>query len=503
MTTQPRWRRLWASHAAAIALAVIVIVGVVERLYRFTAPILDQHYFRQTQTAAQVWLLGENGFDPFHYRVPMFGGGYWVLEFPWYQSVVYALSTAFGFHEELGRVVSIAAFVASAVLLYEIGRRLLASRGAAICAVFFLAFMPITVFYYRAFLIDPFLIAFALLMLLAAIRLAERFTWTWLGVFLGAMLVTALGKTNLIVVFALPVITLLYRAFIVRRASRSAWATLLGGIAVIGVLVALWTRHSDALNEASNGMTYSSMRDWYFGSTLMDADLWTTIGQRFVDNLGVLGILSVGLGLAALPRLRSGYRIELVGLIVGGIGSIAVFANLNRVHDYYQLPYYPTIALIGGLGVWSLASAIGRGAGGVSRQIAAGILIAAALTWTHFLFVGSYFNAAALGPQGLQYRDRGAEIQAHTPRQPIVVVSDQYTYNDPSLMYEARRNGWHERASDPAATSRRIRTAQDLGAVVFFKGSEGVPPWLTSAARARGLSPSFESDGTIIYTRAP
>jgi len=497
--TAPWWQRIWASHAPLVVLAAIILVGVIERLYRFTAPILDQHYFRQTQTAAQVWLLGENGFNPFDYHVPMFGGGYWILEFPWYQSVVYALTQVFGFHEELGRVVSIAAFVASAYLLYEIGRRLLGSRAAAITAASFLAFMPITVFYYRAFLIDPFLIAFALLMVLAALRMSEKVTWVWLGTFLGATFVTALGKTNLIVVFALPVITLLCRVFIRRRASRAQWMSLVGGgIAILAAVIA-WTRHADAMNLASNGMTYGNMRWWYFGSTVFDVNLWTTIGQRFTDTLGPIGLLAVGLGLAAIPRLRSGYRMELAGLVVGGVASIAVFANLNRVHDYYQLPYYPTIALLGGLGVWSLAAAIGHGSRGVSIQVAGGLVVTMVIWWTYVLFAGSYFAAGGLG--GLPNRDQGLELAANTPEEPIVVLGENFDRNDPTLFYEARRIGWRENSLDTQRARAVVRGSEDVGAIAVYRGEAGLPAWVPEAARAKGLVPTYETPSLTIYTR--
>jgi hypothetical protein len=493
------WRRVWPSRAPVLVLAAIILVGVVERLYRFTAPILDQHFFRQTQTASQVWLWDRFGFSLFDYHVPMFGGGYWVLEYPWYQEVVYALSLVFGFHEELGRVVSIAAFVASAYLLYEIGRRLLGSRAAAIASVAFLTFMPITVFYYRAFLIDPFIITFALLMVLAALRLSERITWPWLSIFLGAAFVTALGKTNLIAVFALPVLTLLYRAFVMKRAARAQWAALVGGAVVILVAVIAWTRHADAINLASNGMTYGNMRWWYFGSTVFDVNLWTTVGQRFTDMLGPIGLLSVGLGLAAIPRLRTGYRIEMAGLVVGGIASIAVFANLNRVHDYYQLPYYPTIALLGGLGVWSLAAAIGRGGRGVSFQIAGGLLLTMIAWWTYVLFAGSYFAPAGLG--GLPNRDQGLELAANTPDKPVVIIGENFDYNDPTLLYEARRVGWRVNSLDTARARSVVQEAKNLGAIAVYKGPSGMPAWVPEAARAKGLVPTFETPSLTIYTQ--
>lgn len=499
--TAPWWRRAWSSHAPLVVLAAIILVGVVERLYRFTAPILDQHFFRQTQTASQVWLWDRFGFSLFDYHVPMFGGGYWVLEYPWYQDVVYALSLVFGFHEELGRVVSIAAFIASAYLLYEIGRRLLGSRAAAIASVAFLAFMPITVFYYRAFLIDPFIITFALLMVLAALRMSERITWGWLSVFLGAAFVTALGKANLIMVFALPVIALLYRAFVRRRASKPQWAGLVIGALVIGAALVAWTKHADAINLESNGMTYSNMRWWYFGSRVFDAELWATVGERFVDNLSPVGIVMVALGLAAIPRLRSGYRTELVLLVVSVPLSISIFANLNFVHDYYQLPYYPILSLLGGLGVWSVAALALGTSRGAAFQLAAGLMLGLIAIWSYTLFVGTFFSKGALGALG--NGEIGRVINENTPDRPIVTLGEGDDPREPTVLYEARRIGWRLNSLEPPAAQRQIAQAPDLGAVVVFKGPSGVPAWALTAAGKRGLVPTFETPGILILTPRP
>lgn len=496
----PWWRRVWASHAPLVVLAAIVLVGVIERLYRFTAPILDQHFFRQTQTASQVWLWDRFGFSLFDYHVPMFGGGYWVLEFPWYQYVVYGLSLVFGFHEELGRVVSIAAFVASAYLLYEIGRRLLGSRAAAIAAVTFLAFMPITVFYYRAFIIDPFIITFALLMLLAALHMSARITWPWLATFLFAAFVTALGKANLIVVFALPVLALLYRGFVRQRASRAQWGVLVGGAMVTLAALIAWTRHADALNLASNGMTYSNMRWWYFGSRVFDAELWTTVGERFVDNLSPFGVVIVALGIAAVPRLRSGYRVELVLLVLSIPVSVSIFANLNFVHDYYQLPYYVTLSLFGGLGVWSVASLALRISRGAAIQLASGLLLGLVAIWSYTLFVGTFFSKNALGAAG--NAEIGKVIRDNTPDKPIITLGEGDDPREPTVLYEARRIGWRLNSLEPRAATRQLAEARDLGAVVVFKGPAGVPPWVIPAAGRRGLAPALDTPQMLILTRA-
>lgn len=486
--------------SAGAILTAIIVAGVLLRLYRFGAPLLDEHGFRQTQTASQIWLWHKFGFSPLEYNVPMYGGGHWVLEFPWYQWIVYGLTAVFGLHEELGRVVSIAAFVASAVLLFEIGRRLLGSRAAAVASVAFLAFMPITVFYYRAYLIDPLLIAVALLMLLAALRLWERFSWTWTGVFIAAMFVCALGKANLLIVFSLPIIVLLIRA--IRRGNlpwRAVTAIVLGAVVSALVLFA-WTRHADALNIPSNGQTFSNMRWWFFGSTLFDANLWHTVALRMLTNLTVVGAMFVGLGIAAIATLRTGHRLVIVALMASGVMSVAVFANLNRIHDYYQLPYYPTLALLGGLGVWSVGSLVMRVSRDRAIQVSGGILLGLVIIWTTNLFTTSYFADAAVN---YSWVSQGADLAAHTPDKPMVLLAENADPNEPMLLYEARRVGWRVPTEDQLEATRRVRQAKDLGALVIQKGPTGVPPWVAPLAGSAGFDLTYDGPTFAVFSRKP
>jgi hypothetical protein len=484
--------------SAGAILTAIIVAGVLLRLYRLGAPVLDQHAFRQTQTASQIWLWDKVGFSPFEYNVPVYGGGNWVLEFPWYQWIVFGFTSVFGLHEEIGRLVSIAAFVAAAYLLFEIGRRLLGSRAAAVAAVAFLTFTPITVFYFRAYLIDPLLLAVALLMLLAAIRLHERFTWTWTAVFVASVFVCALGKANLLIIFSLPIMVLLGQAVLRKGIPWKGVFAIIAGVAVSAGALLAWTRHADALNVPSNGQTFANMRWWYFGSAVFDANLWHTVGQRMLDNLTVVGVVFVGIGLVAIAGLRSGYRLVLVALIVSNVVSVAIFANLNRIHDYYQLPYYATIALLGGLGVWAVASLALRISQSTAIQMAAGILAGLALVWTITLFSKSYFADAAIN---YTWQAQGAELNAATPDEPLVLLAEGADPNEPILLYEARRVGWRVPTEDPAQAGRQVRQAKDLGALVIQKGPSGVPSWVAPLAGSAGFRLTYDGPTFAVFSK--
>ena len=486
--------------SALHALWAIIAVGVALRLYRLSEPLLDAHFFRQTQTASQVWMWDRFGFSPLDYRVPGFGGGHWVLEFPWYQWLVYPFTIVFGFHEEIGRLISIAAFVASAYLLYAIGWRVLGSRGAAVGAVGFLAFMPVTVFYYRAFMIDPLLLTAALLMLLAALKVAESFSWTWTGVLIAMVFVTALGKANLLIVFGLPIIVILGRAVRARTLPRLAIAAIVAGACVAAVALLIWMRYADGLNEPSSGQTFANMRWWYFGSTLFDVNLWLTVGERMIAMLTPVGVVLVGIGTGIAMTLKGGRRGIILALIASNVASIAIFANLNRVHDYYQLPYFTTLSLLGGLGLWTLARGIDK-VRTRSIGVAGGTLVGLTALWMATLFgAGGYFaeDAVQKGFQG-----QGAELAARTPdRQVLALMAGNPDPNEPTMLYMARRTGWRIPLVDRAQAEGIAQKATDLGSIVVYKDPTGgipVPEWVEPLAKKEGFALSYDSSGLAVY----
>lgn len=487
--------RAFAATPAGI-VTLMIGVGVLMRLYRFTAPILDAHMFRQTQTASTVWLWDDLGFDLFDYRVPMYGAGHWVLEFPVYQTVVWVLTLPGLGIEPAGRLVSIASFVAAAALLYLVTTRLTASRAAAVAAVAVFTFLPVDVFYYRTLLIDPLLIALTLLVVYATLRLHERWAWTWFAVLAPALVLSVLGKATLMLALGLPAAVLGLRILFSHRATLAAKAALVGLSALTMLGSFLWTRHADDLNLASGSLTFSNGRDWFFGTTFTDPELFRIVGQRFLDNLGPLGFVLVGIGLVAVASLRTPYRLEIAAMVLGGAVSVGVFANLNRIHDYYQLPYYVTLSLLAGVGASVLYRALGRMAPSAGRQVVGGILVTLAVLWSISTWT-TYF-----APTAVAYAVRGqaVEMRAVTPDQRLLVIQEAGDKNEPMLWYEARRTGWRVPTSHPAEAARIARSADDLGAVVFLRGPAPEPPFVQQIAASKGFVRSFESPAMVVYT---
>jgi len=485
-----------ARTPSAIAAGLIVL-GVLMRLYRLHGPLADQHAYRQTQTASEVWLYERFGFDLFDYHVPMFGGDHWLLEFPFYQWIVHALSQVAGFHEELGRLVSIMSFAGAAAALYGITRRLTGRRLAAVGAVFFLALMPISVFYGRAFMIDPFFLMTALVMLLAALHLSERFSWAWLTLAGAALMVTTLGKANMVVVFGLPVLIIGVRVLWNRATPLAGRVAMVAWPVGSAVLFEVWLRHADRVNIASNGLSFEELRPWLLGSTFTDTELWRTVLERFQEQLTIAGILIVVLGALAVPRLRTRYRLETAALLVSSVASIGIFANLNRVHDYYQLPYYAVLAILGGLGLVAITDGVSQVSRSGALRLTAAICVTLAVLWWVAL-MGTFF---APGAVNLGWQNQGRELAAATPDERLLVIQDQGDPFEPNLWYEARRIGWRVPMDDPAEARRIARTTPDLGAIVVVLLEGEVPGWTRSLAEEHGFRQTYLSGFIAVFRR--
>lgn len=491
------WTRTRLRTPAGL-LAVVIAAGVIVRLYRFGSPILDQHSFRQTQTASTVWLWNRDGFDFFDYRVPMFGGGHWVFELPLYQTLVWLLQVPLGGIESAARIISIGSYVGASVLLYLLATRWLGSRVAALLGVAVFSFLPVTVFFFRAVLIDTLFIATTLLAVYAATRIAERFTWAWFSVFSVALVVSVLGKGTFVLAIGLAIVVLAVRILIDRAVPLWPKLALVGTGAVSVLASFLWTRHADDLNLASGALTYSNGRDWFFGSTFTDPELYRIVGQRFLDNFGPIGLVLVGLGVAAIPSVATRYRPEIVATLVGAFLSIGIFANLNRVHDYYQLAYYVPLSMLAGLGLFSIYRLIARADLSLARQGVAGIVLALVGIWSLATWTG-YFAAAAVMAS---IETQGQELAANTPDERLLMIQENGDKNEPMLWYEARRTGWRVPTSDPAQAEQLVRDHDDIGAIVYLHSASPEPAFVPELARTGGFVTSYESPGMTVYRRA-
>lgn len=141
---------------------LLIFISLPFRLYHFTYPILDSFNFRQAQTATFSLNFYKYGINLFQTQLDIFGIGnhkYLLLEFPLYEAVVAVLYKVFFVSEVWGRLISIFAGYIGALYLYKITEFITKNRQTALFSTLFFLFVPLNLFYHRAFMIDPTIIA--------------------------------------------------------------------------------------------------------------------------------------------------------------------------------------------------------------------------------------------------------------------------------------------------------------------------------------------------------
>jgi len=330
-------------------LLILFCVQAAVLLYWLNYPLLDDHAFRQTQTALTAyWLLKD--FDPLHYITPVLGAPWSIpFEFPLYQLFVALLAQFFpalGF-DAAARIVAWSFSIAAAYPLCRIVTRYAHNETTGLTAACFYLACPFYLFWGRTAMIESTALFFSLMCLWCLIRLGDcpptHNLWRF------AALATIFGICGALVkVTTIPAYMAAGYAHILcirkRTAlfSRSAVFFILPG--ALSLLAAhLWYAHTDQvkmLNDIGSQLTSANLGKWNFGTLAqrLSADTWLKLIQRiFKEILSPQGTIALLLGAAAFFRFtpRRNKIFAAAGLVVFAL-PLLIFTNLHYVHNYYQ-----------------------------------------------------------------------------------------------------------------------------------------------------------------------
>lgn len=374
-----------SAWACGLILLLILIGGLAFQWPHLTAPILERvHGWRQAQTAMTARNFVRDGMNPFFARVDYIGDGQMQLEFPLYQYVVAICYLLFGIDEFWGRVVAMLFGMGSAVLTFFIGRSVWNGRVGLMAAALF-TFSPLNIFFNRAFMPDSSTIFFTLLALWAFLRFFQTSRVWPLVVACTAITFALAGKPPIALSVAPPLAVAMFLTYGLRfwRQGR-----LIVGLAAALLLFVGWMKYSSFINNERSdkliegtftnaGEFNQSLVHWYFGSPQQRADARTyaRIFRRVPDWVGHWGTHAETSGILESVRHWGVVALALLGValswrtrmqwilpawFLGCLAYVLVFLNVNFIHNYYQMPIIPMLALAAALGVDRLLAAVER-----------------------------------------------------------------------------------------------------------------------------------------------
>lgn len=386
-----------------LLLAVIIVLGLVVRLYRIDFPLADWHSWRQVDTAGVTREFVKNGIDLLHPKYMDISSipsglsnpeGFRMVEFPFINGltagVVQIMKQAGIFNDwteivTAERLISIIFSLGSIVGIYLLVKEILNEKIALIAAGI-MAFLPFNIYYSRAVLPEPKLIFFSLFASLFAYRFIQKGKWPdWFLWIITGSLATLL-KPMWLLIFG-P--ALIWTAIKMRKSGIFSfnWGLkfALGWVAVLAPFF-LWRGW---IAQFPSGIPAS---DWLFNAGGLR---WRPAWFRWLlaDRLGRLilgywGMIPFGIGIIALSDKKEDWFFH--WWLAGGLIYLSVFAAGNVTHDYYQAILIPVIAAIAAKGLYFLW----KSPVGVSRFMARGLLFAVSVLTIGFswFYVRDYFN---------------------------------------------------------------------------------------------------------------
>jgi 4-amino-4-deoxy-L-arabinose transferase-like glycosyltransferase len=399
-------------------------------------------------------------------------------EFPIYSYAVALAYGVFGVQESLGRLLAALVYLAGAWGLYALVRETVDRRTALWSLALFL-FLPLNVYYSRAFMPEAWMISASVLGVLYFHRwTVEGKPWRLLlsGSFVALAALIKLPALYL----GLPILYLAWIRFRGRLFARpELWLFAFGILAS----VAIWYGHAHAIVRAgglSFGIWEYGSDKWGNWSLVGSAGFWNgivfrSLAERWFTWIG----FALLLGGLLLPRRSERERLFdwwLIAVLV----YFVIVARGNFVHEYYQLPFMPA-------GVVFVAKVFAR-LTSVERSALAKATAAVAMVGIGAL------SAVRLGSYlGREDPARSAEAivgdAARTRTEPKALIVTP-TGGNPTLLYLAARKGWT--VPEGKLTPAFLTEAEHQGAR-YLVGTGNVP---------EGLPPRTKSDSSRFVFRS-
>ena len=448
--TNDRTGRDWR---VTLAVAGLVLVAVAIRLPNLDAALLGRHGFRETQTAYTAVLYHDEGLSLLHPELPVLGAPFEVpFEFPAFQAIASVVMRLGVPADAAMRVTALACFIASALLLFGFVRRFADTLSALVALGVFL-FSPFALLWSRASLIEYLATAAALGYLWAGLEWRERRTASLAVIAVLAGSLAFAVKITTAVIFLVPLLTYVAASDLpgLRSTLRARLAPTFVALLLVPLAAGLlWTRHADAIKEASEmtqWLTSDALRTWNFGT--LDQRLedwrWVELAQRMGrDHLGI-----VLLPLFVAGLLQSRRRSLWLGWVAGGVAGVLIFFNLHVVHDYYQAALTPIGAAIAGVGASALFRhpRLVRFRTPMAVAAVVGLLVAVGVAGDHYFWERAWRDT----PRSDVRLAMARSIEAHTlPSDRVAVLGLDWSSE---VLYYARRKGIMFAGKVPIATT--------------------------------------------------
>ncbi|MCR4289120.1 MAG: glycosyltransferase family 39 protein [Candidatus Scalindua sp.] len=450
-----------------IYVTLIMISGFLTRLINIKQPLLEVAGWRQCITASIARNFYYNDMNIFYPQV-LYGGnseGYiGGTEFNLYPFAVAILYKLFGFHEFLGRLVSIMAFSGSAYFLYKLAKKYTGSTSALITLLFY-TFNPYIFFYSRSFQPESAMLFFSVTMLYFFSEWIDREGW-WRFTLMTLCATLAFLTKLPTICLGLPLLYLCLKKY--KLYFLIQWKLWL--FAVVSLLLTfLWYRHSDYIKTIEGGLAMNSLSFRYYvlNGTLQhifDLSFYKKVfySEVFEKDLIYIGGIFFLMGIIFTVRKKELRYIHYWLLAI----IIYFFLAANEVvwHTYYTIPIIvPASVLIGYAITNSLKLINDYKINGTNKFVlqAMFIIMVVALPFISYHKITGRYKAERL-EKDYPIQIVGRIVDETTDEKDLIIGC---VWGGPEILYYSNRRGWSMGVTN--CTVERVETFRRQGAAYF------------------------------------
>ena len=346
-------------HIEYIILSLLLVLGLLVRLYKINNPIADWHSWRQADTASvtrNYVNLGLNLLYPKYHDISKIQTGYFnkeglrLVEFPVFNLFHYLLVKLLPEYslDVLGRFTSVIFSIFSSFFLFLIGKRFLGKWGGLLSCFFFL-FLPFNIYFSRVILPEPLCIFFSLFSLWLFIRYidSEKVLYLFSS---GIIFSLALLIKPFALFYAFPMVYLVLSKYGMKKivATPNLLINFLIFVDLVVIPLLLWRSW---IGKHPEGIPYFT---WAFNGDLIRfrPAFWRWIFGERIGRLilGIWGLIPFILGMVIKKKNYFG-----ISLMLGAMAYLFIVATASVRHDYYQILIIPPICLLmaeGSLALW-------------------------------------------------------------------------------------------------------------------------------------------------------
>lgn len=432
-----KYLKVGTENANQFVFVLTIIFSVSLRFLHFGEIIDDPHGWRQCDTANYIWDYYKNGVDFLHPAVCWMGGyKTLILEFPLTEAIVAWLYQIFSPSVSIARLFFLFSYCLGVYYFYKSSTLFLSKKIAMFSTVIY-TFLPLSYYYSRALHIDFFALSFAFGM----------FYYYSVGIQIKSvkkLVVGSLFATVAFLVKAPYALSFCFPLFFIITKEKKWFFCLKWMVLFIypGIIFIWWIIKSNQINAMAPNWQfipgYRKFDDntkWYFGLFEHRFILrsWQTLFERFMTDMSA-GFIGAGLFIIGiLVAFKKKYAILWLWLF-GVVLYLLLFFNLNVIHNYYQIPFVPILAIFMAIGIDFLANFFKLNSYYFSTQF---FLLVTLIISSIVYAETTFFKHEVI------YENIAKGIENNTKEDDLVIVScGGLSVHCPIILHRAKRNGW-------------------------------------------------------------